>query len=784
MSANGHLPPSGAIVTEHDGAHLVSRIQNQRTTQEVTKVTRVIREIHHVPVNYDEHGGYHPDMSHDSSFSGGGPPPHPDGRGYESGYGHAPGVLRGGDPRSVYPPYLGLERPPTPPSPSERSESPPPEVGGTRPPYPQSGYAELDATLNPHGPLPSHSGSGVQWRDPDLREVIDFLGHPNPVVKANAAAYLQHLSYMNNPMKNQARALGAISPLVLLLDHDVPEVARNACGALRNLSYGRINDENKKAVRHAAGISALARLIRRAHENETRELATGTLWNLSSSDDLKRPILDEALNVLASQIIIPYSGWERGGALPPHDERLPGDLYLSTVFRNATGVLRNVSSAGIYARQKLRNFDGLPAALLYTLRAAIGKHNIDSKGVENCVCILRNLSYRCQEIIDPDYDQHPMPQMTASGSSSSKKKSKDDMSCFGASKGGGKKRGGGSGAMGHSVNLSGVSGGGDGQLVKASAAILWQPEVVQPYLELLSNCSNPETLEAAAGAIQNLAACYWQPSADIRATVRKEKGLPVLVELLRMDVDRVVCAVATALRNLAIDERNKELIGKYAMRDLVQKLPSGHPAQDQGTSDDTIAAVLATLNEVVKKNAEFARFLYDAGGVDRLVNITRMRARYSPRVAKFSTQVLFTMWQHHELRDMYKRGGWKEADFVSRTIAAASSSSQYQRQHSPSQANNTLSRPMASQGGTRYEDRTLQRGDHSGAYHTGSQMMGVAPGASVNAGQLPLRPGEPVYAQVNRDRKKNRNMDHSFDRGDGGPPPGSGGLIGPGDSWV
>ncbi len=84
----------------------------------------------------------------------------------------------------------------------------------------------------------------------------------------------------------------------------------------------------------------------------------------------------------------------------------------------------------------------------------------------------------------------------------------------------------------------------------------------QPYLALLSNCSNPETLEAAAGAIQNLAACYWQPSIDIRAAVRKEKGLPVLVELLRMEVDRVVCAVATALRNLALDQRNKELIGE------------------------------------------------------------------------------------------------------------------------------------------------------------------------------------------------------------------------------
>ena len=91
--------------------------------------------------------------------------------------------------------------------------------------------------------------------------------------------------------------------------------------------------------------------------------------------------------------------------------------------------------------------------------------------------------------------------------------------------------------------------------------IYFSIQVVQPYLNLLSNCSNPETLEAAAGAIQNLSACYWQPSIDIRAAVRKEKGLPILVELLRMEVDRVVCAVATALRNLAIDQRNKELIG-------------------------------------------------------------------------------------------------------------------------------------------------------------------------------------------------------------------------------
>lgn len=34
---------------------------------------------------------------------------------------------------------------------------------------------------------------------------------------------------------------------------------------------------------------------------------------------------------------------------------------------------------------------------------------MDNKSVENCVCVLRNLSYRCQEVEDPDYDKHFPP---------------------------------------------------------------------------------------------------------------------------------------------------------------------------------------------------------------------------------------------------------------------------------------------------------------------------------------------------------------------------------------
>ena len=87
-----------------------------------------------------------------------------------------------------------------------------------------------------------------RWRDPDLPEVIEFLRHPSNAIKANAAAYLQHLTYMDDGVKAKTRGLGGIPALVELVNNEIPEVHRNACGALRNLSYGRANDENKVSL--------------------------------------------------------------------------------------------------------------------------------------------------------------------------------------------------------------------------------------------------------------------------------------------------------------------------------------------------------------------------------------------------------------------------------------------------------------------------------------------------------------------------------------------------------
>ncbi|XP_009463002.1 PREDICTED: plakophilin-4 isoform X3 [Nipponia nippon] len=488
------------------------------------------------------------------------------------------------------------------------------------------------------------------WRDPELPEVIHMLQHQFPSVQANAAAYLQHLCFGDNKVKTEVCRLGGIKHLVDLLDHRVLEVQKNACGALRNLVYGKSTDENKIAMKNVGGIPALLRLLRKSVDAEIKELVTGVLWNLSSCDAVKMTIIRDALSTLTNTVIVPHSGWNSSSFDDDHKMK----FQTSLVLRNTTGCLRNLSSAGEEARKQMRACEGLVDSLLYVIHTCVNTSDYDSKTVENCVCTLRNLSYRL-ELEVPQARLLGINELDdLLGKESPSKDS--EPSCWGKKKKKKKKTSqedqwDGVGPIpGFSKSPKGVE-------------MLWHPSVVKPYLTLLAESSNPATLEGSAGSLQNLSAGNWKFAAYIRAAVRKEKGLPILVELLRMDNDRVVSSVATALRNMALDVRNKELIGKYAMRDLVNRLPGGNGPSI--LSDETVAAICCALHEVTSKNMENAKALADTGGIEKLVNITKGRGdRSSLKVVKAAAQVLNTLWQYRDLRSIYKKDGWNQSHFI------------------------------------------------------------------------------------------------------------------------
>ncbi|KAM7016908.1 plakophilin-4 isoform 1-T1 [Passerculus sandwichensis] len=555
-----------------------------------------------------------------------------------------------------------------------------PEPGyGRLPPAPDGGTTRSPSIDSIH-----KDPRQFAWRDPELPEVIHMLQHQFPSVQANAAAYLQHLCFGDNKVKTEVCRLGGIKHLVDLLDHRVLEVQKNACGALRNLVYGKSTDENKIAMKNVGGIPALLRLLRKSVDGEVKELVTGVLWNLSSCDAVKMTIIRDALSTLTNTVIVPHSGWNSSSFDDDHKIK----FQTSLVLRNTTGCLRNLSSAGEEARKQMRSCEGLVDSLLYVIHTCVNTSDYDSKTVENCVCTLRNLSYRL-ELEVPQARLLGINELDdLLGKESPSKDS--EPSCWGKKKKKKKKTSqedqwDGVGPIpGFSKSPKGVE-------------MLWHPSVVKPYLTLLAESSNPATLEGSAGSLQNLSAGNWKFAAYIRAAVRKEKGLPILVELLRMDNDRVVSSVATALRNMALDVRNKELIGKYAMRDLVNRLPGGNGPSI--LSDETVAAICCALHEVTSKNMENAKALADTGGIEKLVNITKGRGdRSSLKVVKAAAQVLNTLWQYRDLRSIYKKDGWNQSHFI--TPVSTLERERFKSHPSLSTANQQMSPVMQSVGST------------------------------------------------------------------------------------
>nr|XP_033800353.1 plakophilin-4 isoform X2 [Geotrypetes seraphini] len=556
----------------------------------------------------------------------------------------------------------------------------------------ESGYSRLqhitpaddDATRSPSIESIQKDPREFAWRDPELPEVIHMLQHQFPSVQANAAAYLQHLCFGDNKVKTEVCRLDGIKHLVDLMDNKVLEVQKNACGALRNLVYGKSTDQNKLMVKNAGGIPALLRLLRKTVDPEIRELVTGVLWNLSSCDVVKMTIIRDALSTLTNTVIIPHSGWNDFAFDEDHKMKFQSSL----VLRNTTGCMRNLSSAGEEARKQMRSCEGLVDSLLYVIQTCVNTSDYDSKTVENCVCTLRNLSYRL-EVEVPQARLLGINEIDAFIGKESPSKDSES-SCWGKKKKKKKRQpqddqwDGVGPIPGFSKSPKGVE-------------MLWHPSVVKPYLTLLAESSNPATLEGSAGSLQNLSAGNWKFAAYIRAAVRKEKGLPILVELLRMDNDRVVASVATALRNMALDFRNKELIGKYAMRDLANRLPGGN-----GTSvlsDDTVAAICCALHEVTSKNMENAKALADTGGIEKLVNITKGKGdRSSLKVVKAAAQVLNMLWQYRDLRSIYKKDGWNQSHFI--TPVSTLERDRFKSHPSLSTANQQMSPILHSVGST------------------------------------------------------------------------------------
>ncbi|XP_059386480.1 plakophilin-3 isoform X3 [Carassius carassius] len=366
----------------------------------------------------------------------------------------------------------------------------------------------------------------------DMTTAISYISSTDVAMQMLGAAYIQHQCYHSNEAKTMVRSLKGISALVQLFSSENQEVQRYATGATRNLIYE--NMDNKTALIEAGGISKLIGALKEP-DDELRKNITGILWNLSSKDSLKEKLAREGLSELTERMLVPLSGGGDAGVIQQSASE-------ADIFYNTTGCLRNLSSVNERTRQQMRETRGLVDSLVGYIENSLQEGKGEDKGVENCVCVLRNLSYQL-------YSEIPASvQMRLEGPTRAQDmRHNDPIGCFTPQS---KK------AKDRNQDLTTFS---EVARVPKGAEWLWHPKIVALYNRILqSSETNTATREAAAGALQNITAGdrRWA-SVLSRVALEQERMLPVILDLLRSPTDAELRSLTGLLRNLSRHCKNK-----------------------------------------------------------------------------------------------------------------------------------------------------------------------------------------------------------------------------------
>ncbi|XP_029607723.1 plakophilin-3 isoform X1 [Salmo trutta] len=478
----------------------------------------------------------------------------------------------------------------------------------------------------------------------DMATAVRYLSETDAELQVLGAAFIQHECYNDTEAKKEVHRCNGIPELVRLFNSENQEVARYATGATRNLIYE--NMDNKVALIEGGGIPQLIEALK-VNDDELRKNITGILWNLSSKDNLKEKLAKETLGELTERILIPLSGSGDYEVI----QQSPSEV---DIFYNTTGCLRNLSSVNEKTRRQMRETNGLVDALVGYIQASLQDGKVEEKGVENAVCVMRNLSYQLYSEIPPS------AMLRLEGPTRGQDTSRSEaIGCFTPQ----------SKKVKNKMNQDLVT---FTEVARVPKGLewLWHPQVVGLYNRVLQGCEfNFTTREAAAGALQNITAGDKRWAGVLsRVALEQERMLPVMLDKLRTNNDLELRSLTGFLRNLSRHAKDKNAMATKTVNNLVDKLPVD--GQQKEPSSDVVVNICGALNNMVTCSAVAARDITFFDGLQKLVAIKNSNDS-SPgklKAAKAAATVLCNMFQYKKLHKDYKQKGFTRPDFADMTI--------------------------------------------------------------------------------------------------------------------
>ncbi|CAJ1054912.1 plakophilin-2 [Xyrichtys novacula] len=481
-----------------------------------------------------------------------------------------------------------------------------------------------------------------------IERAIKLLEEDNDDTLISAGSFLQNQCFRSTEAKKMVYYLRGIKKLLQLLRSDNEEVQCVGAGALRNVVYQ--SAENKMEVKENNGLAIILRALKTSRDVETRRELTGLLWNLSSHDLLKDRLSKEALSVLTQSVLVPSSGISEGEN--PKDELLADD----GVFHNATGCLRNLSSAGPEGRRAMRDCENLIDSLVYYVRGAIADYKTDDKSTENCVCILHNLSYQMEAELPQKYTRdlresrqnlaaEPKP-VGCFAYRSAKITEELEQHCP---------------LLEEKANPCGIE-------------WLWSTITIRMYLSLIARSVRPQTQEAAVGALQNITAGSGAIAEAITFTiVKRENGLQHIKKMLEEGESDVRRTSISLIKNLSRYQELHPDIVNQVLPEVVQMLPHDDTGTDLPT--ELTASLLHILISLSQSDMKHVKTIVNQGALPRIINISSKDNGFGPsRAGQAACVLLHTMWKYSDLHGTYKKCGHKKTDFINqRTTKAVNS---------------------------------------------------------------------------------------------------------------
>ncbi|XDV35248.1 hypothetical protein PO909_005229 [Leuciscus waleckii] len=480
--------------------------------------------------------------------------------------------------------------------------------------------------------------------DLTMREAVDYLFSPDENYQQCGAAYIQHSTFTDDKAKQEVLALKGIPPLVNLLGSSSPQIQETVAAALRNVVFK--NQPNKDEVQRCGGITQAVQMLSDTN-SETQKHLTGLLWNLSSADNLKPDMLRTALPALTEKVIEPFSASTDDNA---------NTSLAPEVFYNATACLRNLSSSKLANRQSMRNCKGLIDSLMRYTENCVKAGMPDNQSLENCVCILHNLTYQLETEMPSLFTK--INALASYARSHSSPSDAGPIGCFSS--------------QSQKLQQETVF---DYPVMEDNnpkgTGWLFHSKALQMYLNLLSSSERDATLEASCGALQNLTANESIVSNVLSHTiVQKLNGLKFISPLLQSSNPALQKSAIALLGNLSRSTRTNKTMARQTLPQLVGFLNSGLTQSDSSPEyDSTMATALHSTHSLMKADPDIGKGLLNNSLINSLNNMSLNLGL--PKSSTAAGVLLHSLWSEKNFQSVLKKQGMNKKSFVNDITSAA-----------------------------------------------------------------------------------------------------------------